>query len=500
VLTSKLSHGRSIWTLATVAFAFLIAITFFGPLADQRWESPELLFSLVLVVVGVCVLGTTIVIAIADRRELAEVGLLGTALMGAAVMPLVHGLATPGILFGETEAFRTAIFLSLPMSVLVGAPLLTPHSAFGRWASRHWRDWSLIALVGVFTMASVVISLPDAIVSPGPTDPATIATAVGLVVLLGALSARQLRLYEIGHQRSNMITGLSLLALATSALLPLTETAYSPAFWWLHVAAAVGVIGACIGLSATIRMSKTALELLDPVLARDPLVAFELGLSPVVHNFVASLEDKDLITRDHVIRTAELAVRVGERFGLSARDLRNLGLAALLHDVGKLNVPDEILKNPGRLKEEEFEVIKLHTVHGEQMLLDDPTLASAAHIVRSHHERIDGRGYPDGLIGREIPLPSRIIAVCDALDAMTNDSHYRDGMSTKMAFAVLREHAGAQWDESVIEQVMAVLPTMPLLDRLQAVGRIDPASDSTEADSSIPDDIGELLALVDVEI
>jgi HD-GYP domain-containing protein (c-di-GMP phosphodiesterase class II) len=486
--------------LTTAVFAFLTAITFFGPLAGRQWENPELLFSIVLVAAGVCIVGATIVIALADRRELAEVGLLGTALMGAAVMPLVHGLATPGILFGETEAFRSAMFLSLPVAVMVGAPLLSPHSSFGRWAACRWRDWSLIALVCVFSLASVIIFLPDAIVTPGATEPVAIAMTLGLVILLGSLSLRQLRLYEIGHQRSNMVAGLSLLTLATSALLPLSDTAYSPAFWWLHMAAAVGVIGACIGLSVTICMSKTALELLDPVLTRDPLVAFELGLSPVVHDFVASLEDKDPITRDHVIRTAELAVRVGERFRLSARDVRDLGLAALLHDVGKVNVPDEILKSPGRLTAEEFEVIKLHTVDGEQMLLSDPTLASAAHIVRSHHERIDGRGYPDGLIGNEIPLPSRIIAVCDALDAMTNDSHYRGAMSSKMAFAVLREHAGAQWDESVIDQVIAVLPTMPQIDKLEAVGRTDSDADSARSDYDVPDDIGDLLALVDAEI
>jgi HD-GYP domain-containing protein (c-di-GMP phosphodiesterase class II) len=222
-----------------------------------------------------------------------------------------------------------------------------------------------------------------------------------------------------------------------------------------------------------------------------------------VHRFVASLDDKDTITRDHVIRTAEMAIRVGERFRLSARQLRDLGLAAMLHDVGKLNTPTEVLTKPTRLTDEEYELVKLHAVDGEQMLLAEDALRTVAPIVRSHHERVDGRGYPDGLAGREIPLPSRIIAVCDALDAMTHDRQYRQAMPIKLAFAVLGEHAGSQWDAAVIEQVMTVLPSMPTVSGLDAVGR-EVTSDRMHADledaEQIPSDVGDLLVAVDAEI
>jgi hypothetical protein len=177
------------------------------------------------------------------------------------------------------------------------------------------------------------------------------------------------------------------------------------------------------------------------------------------------------MTRDHVVRTGELALRVGERFRLSGTELRELALAAMLHDVGKLHTPDEILKKPASLTAAEYEVIKLHPVHGEEMLASEPTLARAARIVRHHHERMDGRGYPDGLVGHEIPLASRIIAACDALDAMTHDRQYRTAMPVKLAFAILREHAGSQWDPAVVEQVIAVLPTMPTVSQLDEVGR-----------------------------
>lgn len=488
------SSGRVAWLLVTSVLTAVTLIASLGPTGDMRWEHPTLLFGLATASAALCIVVATVVIAIADRRELAEIGLLGSALMAASVMPLVHGLATPDVLYDDTAAFRAASFLALPIAVAVAAPLLRPHSSFGRWAARRWRDWTLLSLLCVFVVASVVVFFPDLITAPAASDPFTIAVTLAMVAATGALSLRQLRFYGLGGQPANLIASLSLVALIGIALLPMAGAAYSPGFWWLHLAGALGVLGASAGLIVAKSGSKSAHELLGPVLARDPLVAFELGLSPVVHRFVASLEDKDQLTRDHVVRTAEMAIRVGERFRLPPRQLRDLGLAALLHDVGKLNVPDEILTKPSTLTVEEYELVKLHTVDGEEMLLADETLASAAPIVRSHHERIDGRGYPDGLVGRDIPLAARIIAVCDAFDAMTHDRQYRVGMSVKMAFAVLHEHAGTQWDPAVIDQVIAVLPSMSGVPRLDEVGR--PHEDETV----IPDGMAELLVAVDAEI
>ena len=474
--------------LATVA-------TMVGPLASERWEHPRGLFSLMTVAALACVLAATVVIALADRREMAEVGLLGTMLMAASVMPLVHGLVTPGVLFDETEAFRSSAFLALPIALLGGMPLFTPHSAFGRWAARHWRDWTLLSLLGVFIVASVVVFFPDLVTAPGPRDPLTLVVTVAVVSAFAALSMRQMRLYGLGGLVANLVASLSLLAIAVMGLAPIVVDRYTAGFWWTHVIGAVGVIGACLSLTATQRLSPSARDVLAPILTRDPLVAFELGLSPVVHRFVADLDVKDVLTRDHVVRTGELAMRVGEKFRMSAVELRDLGLAAMLPDVGKVNVPDAILKKPARLTAAEYEVMKAHPVDGESMLAAEPALASAARIVRSHHERFDGAGYPDGLVGREIPLPSRIIAVCDALDAMTHDRQYRRAMPLSMAFAILREHAGSQWDEQVVDQVMAVVSSMPMANTFDRVGR----GDDLEL-MSIPDDIGELLLVVDAEI
>jgi putative nucleotidyltransferase with HDIG domain len=441
--------------------------------------------------------GATIVITLADRREMAEVGLLGSALMAASVMPLVHGLIAPGVLYDQTEAFRTTTFLAVPMAVAAAAPLLSPRSPFGRWAARHWRDWTLLSVLAVFVVAAIIAFVPDAIVAPAPSNPATLFLAVAMVVALGTLSVRQLKFYELGLRPSNLVAALSLATLAAGALLPVVSTDFSLAFWWLHVTVALGVFGACAALIVSMRMTQSTQDILAPVLARDPLAAFELGLSSTVHRFVADLESKDKLTRDHVVRTAELALRVGERFHLSGAELRNLGLAALLHDVGKLDVPDEILEKPDRLTADEYEIVKTHVVEGAEMLRADPSLESAADIVRSHHEHVDGRGYPDGLVGTEIPLAARIIAVCDAFDAMTHDHHYRAGMPLQTAFAILHECAGSQWDADVISRLIAELPSLVDFDAFEEVGRHVDADVPT---LSVADDISELLVSVDAQI
>lgn len=478
-----------------LAIATTVALV--APAGDRRLGSPSLWFTLVTLGALCCIVAATCVIVIADRRRTAELGLLGAVLMAASVMPMVHGLVTPGVLFEDTAAFRTSSFLTLPVGLFVGLPLIVPRTSFGRWASRHWRDWTLMALIGVFALAALVVFVPDVIRSPGGRNPVTLVASLCVVSVLGLISRRQLRLYALGRHRAHLVASIAFVMLAAYGLVPVATPVYGVGFWWLHFAGALGVIGASVGLAVTKSMSNTAHDVLGPVLQRDPLAAFELGLSPLVHGFVADLETKDELTRDHVVRTCELAMRVGERLRLSPSEVRNLGLAALLHDVGKVNIPDHIVQNTGVLSEEDFDIVKRHTIDGEEMLRSDPSLATAATIVRSHHERVDGTGYPDGLAGVDIPIESRIIAACDALDAMTHDQPHRSSMSLAMAFGVLREHAGSQWDMVVVEHVISARATLASLEAFDEVGR---AVDLDAQIATAWPEMDDLLATVEADI
>jgi putative nucleotidyltransferase with HDIG domain len=162
------------------------------------------------------------------------------------------------------------------------------------------------------------------------------------------------------------------------------------------------------------------------------------------------LEGRDSYTHGHSQRVARHAVRIANALHVPAAQAERIWTAATLHDVGKLYTPREILNKPGRLTDEEFEVIKRHPVDGAAMLLDvegDPDIVA---IVRSHHERLDGHGYPDGLAGDDIPLGARIIAVADTFDALTSTRSYRPAATHKRALDILRKEAGTQLDGAAV--------------------------------------------------
>ncbi len=146
-----------------------------------------------------------------------------------------------------------------------------------------------------------------------------------------------------------------------------------------------------------------------------------------------------------------LAAAVAAALGMSEPDQADVVRAAELHDVGKIAIPDAILRKPGPLDAKEWEFMERHTIIGERILMAAPALESVAKLVRSSHERWDGQGYPDGLAGTGIPLGARIVSVCDAYDAMIADRPYRTGMPPSEALTELRRCAGTQFDPDVVE-------------------------------------------------
>ncbi|WP_051128333.1 HD domain-containing phosphohydrolase [Paenibacillus sp. HW567] len=162
-----------------------------------------------------------------------------------------------------------------------------------------------------------------------------------------------------------------------------------------------------------------------------------------------ALDARDPYTAGHSLRVAEYSVIIGQLAGLAGQKLDNLRKSALLHDIGKIGVRDSVLFKEENLTDEEFDQIKSHPVLGENILRQiEPVEIMAPYLggVRSHHERYDGKGYPDGLAGRAIPLFGRIIAVADAYDAMTSDRPYRKGISHERALEILEQGKGTQWD------------------------------------------------------
>ena len=167
------------------------------------------------------------------------------------------------------------------------------------------------------------------------------------------------------------------------------------------------------------------------------------------------LSERDPELSAHVAGVAELALGVAERLGLTAAHCEDVRVAAALHDVGKLAIPDSIRDKPGPLDADEWAFMCRHTLIGERILESTPGLAGVAELVRASHERPDGGGYPDGLVGDAIPFGARIVAVCDAFDAMVSDRPYRRGMPPEAALRELRQGAGTQFDAGVVTAFLA---------------------------------------------
>jgi len=172
---------------------------------------------------------------------------------------------------------------------------------------------------------------------------------------------------------------------------------------------------------------------------------------------ISLTEAKDPYAGGHSLNVAERAVAIGEMMGLSGEEIEDLRVAALLHDIGKIGIPSEVLHKPSRLTMAEFEVIKSHPAASVEVVQAWEPLAATIPAILHHHERYDGKGYPDGLKGEEIPLLARVLAVANSIEAMSWERPYRAAMTREEIMATLKEGAGSQWDPQVVEAALKML-------------------------------------------
>ena len=177
-----------------------------------------------------------------------------------------------------------------------------------------------------------------------------------------------------------------------------------------------------------------------------------------VFALAVAAEAKDAYTETHPRRVANTALHLGMRLGLQDSDLVALYRGGLLHDIGNIFVPDAILRKPGRLNAEEEREMRAHPIIGERIVKRLPSAADLLIIVRHHHERFDGGGYPDGLCGHKIPLLARIVSVSDAHDALASDRPYRARHNPEETIETLMRGAGQQWDRELVSLLLSELP------------------------------------------
>jgi len=458
------------WVPFVASTAAALTVLSLGPARDAVWQQSRLAFVSVLVLTSACAVGAAAVLILGFVRRLPEVALLAGSLWTVSVLPLVHGLLLPGHLYGPNSGTSVAVMVAVPAALLAGLPLLLDGNYVGRWLALRWRAWAAAWSALAVAAGVALLFSPDLV--PVPSGGWTVA---------------------LGRRAGSLLASLGFAAPGLATIAFLGAAPLSAGWWLAHLIDGVGVLFAAGGLAWAHWRDRSLAFILQPVLTRDPLKALELGLTPVVHDFIATLERKDRVTREHVVRVAELAMRAGERAGLDPVSLRAVGLGGMLHDIGKLLTPNEILTKPGALTPHDRTVIERHPDEGAAMLAPYPHLLEVAAIVRSHHERPDGRGYPHQLQGTRIPLTASIVSVVDAWDAMTSDRPYRQGMPIDRAEEILRDGSGTQWLPAAVDAVLSETRERGpvILPFFRAVGRshltTTPASENDFVNGCLPE-------------
>jgi putative nucleotidyltransferase with HDIG domain len=391
------------------------------------------------------------------RRRDARTVLVGTSFSAMAALLALHGLATPGMLVGPNGVVSFTGGATLPVGAAVLALSVVP--AFRRPEGvRLLLVLQAVLLCTIVALGAVGMLRPDSVpgVPEAGSDAAKTLLAVGLA-FYALLAARALRTFMLTRRRADLLVLIGIVWLA-AALPPAMLLRYFELGWWLgHGFELLGIVVVGVPVALDLRRTAQSRPLAGDLCGSELVAAEEAYLGSHVRALTVRLAQKDEYTEEHTRRVALRAVQVGEELGLSPGRVRSLATGALVHDIGKLSVPDAILKKPGPLTDDEFSVVKGHAEWGDRMLSDLGFKEDVRQLVRDHHERLDGSGYPHGIGGTAISLDARILAVCDVYDALVSRRVYREAWTHERAIALLREESGTAFDPKCVAAVERVL-------------------------------------------
>ena len=407
------------------------------------------------VLAAVAAMGLSVVAARVDDGRTV---LLGLAFSVMATMLVVHALATPGAWLGNYGLMQIAGALNIPVGATILAASALP------WVRRPGDARALmllqVAVVAVVAVAGA-LALVDAAGIPAAPRPASGAARVVFVIGAGALALlawRAGRTYVLTRRVSDLLVTVGLVWLIAGQY-GLLQYGMMDAGWWAgHALEVVGVGLVGIPAALDVRYAVASRPLVGDLRPVDLVAHEEAFLGGRVRALMMRLAAKDPSTEDHTRRVATLAVQIGEELGLSERRLRLLALGGLLHDMGKLAVPDDILKKPATLSDDEFAVIRRHPAWGRELLAELGGFAPLVlRLVESHHERLDARGYPHRRSASELELELRILTVADVFDALTHDRIYRPAWSPSSALELLARETGRAFDSRCVSALHGVL-------------------------------------------
>ena len=451
------------WIIALTASSVAGFLVLTNAELDARlaFTTPRGHFYIVSPVALISVLIGGVAVFAAHRTAKLRVLLLALAFLSMATIFAVHGLATPGFIldaraFGVTGfSARLALLVASVFLGLSAVPWPARIEAFlverrlliiGAW----------IATLAAFTAVALLDpeSLPPEVTRSQGVQTASTLIVIGLAL---AASARYLQGYlRTARPLFGAVALGSLLILEAQISMHFGDV-WGGTFWLYHVQLLLGFTAILWGVLTEYARGDSWLDALGRLGEGDLVAQIQSGYSESITGLAAALEARDGYTLGHGRRVGALAVLIGKDLSFSDARLRALAQGALLHDVGKIGIPDAILHKPGSLAEEEFEVIKEHPARGYEILGASFGSDIERAVVRHHHERWDGSGYPDGLAGEEIQLEARVAAVADVYDALRSARSYRVAWDRDRAVAEIEKGSGSHFDPKCVVAFLRVV-------------------------------------------
>jgi HD-GYP domain-containing protein (c-di-GMP phosphodiesterase class II) len=446
------------------------------PRFDVVFESPG--FHVVVVsAIAACALMVALFTAVvAARARAAAPVLLALGCVFIGFLMLAHGLTTPGILGRPMNLWvaRAPVLAVSGFALCLVAASTGDRSWIKRVASRAPRLVLVLVTAAVAAFSAIIVASPTELSGTIPfaaetlvTDALIVASGLSLLVA-GAIHWRRWRLSGDRIQLALVLACW----LSVDSLVSFKLGQFWRISWWdYHAYLLAGFAAAAWAVVAAARRTRNVGHALAGISVTDPVEHIVRGYPEALHALTAAVEAKDPYTHGHSTRVADLSTNLGLRIGVDPDTLRGLARGALLHDIGKIGVPDGVLNKPGALTEDEWEWIVAHPVVGWEMASRTPSLRDALAVVRHHHERWDGSGYPDRLGGKTIPMAARIAAVADVWDALTSDRAYRPAWPPERALHHLVAGMGSLFDPLCVE---ALVDLMAERDLGPEGTRIDP--------------------------
>jgi HD-GYP domain-containing protein (c-di-GMP phosphodiesterase class II) len=452
-MAARFGYAALVVALAAPLAAFVTMLN--APSLDPLIKAPTAHFYIVSAATLLsAIIGTALALSVESVRTTRTV-FLAVGFIAVAMIFATHGLGTPGFIVSGHE-YPYAVIISAGLSMTVGALFIALSVLPTHWPGSGFVARHSTTLLGV-ALALLTGYLASMVVRPQTWDflptgkPWNTVLAATTVAMLGFAAWRYLRAWNLTRLPGQMAMVCALVLLAEGQVSMYYGTLWHLSWWLYHGLLLVAFSTLIVGWAVEAWRAKSLVVFSRAIELRDGLDRVRSTATSELEALESAMQDKDEYTRHHMGRVAEYAGAIARKMHLPEETIEVVETAGRVHDIGKIAVPDAVLTKPGRLTPEEFALIKNHCEKGEHITRRTRVLAHVALVVRAHHERFAGGGYPDGTQGEAIPLEARIVAVADTFDALTSNRVYRAQRSFTDAVAELWRVRGSQLDPQCVQ-------------------------------------------------